>query len=73
MIIQYNYIIRQGGKVRNIQDKKRHGASDKASQGQGVRQGKSRCKARQGTSQVKARGKASQGAKQVKASQGNII
>jgi hypothetical protein len=35
MIIQYNNIIRQGGKVRNIQDKKRHGASGKASQGKG--------------------------------------
>jgi hypothetical protein len=55
MIIQYNNIIRQGGKVRNIQDKKRHGASDKASLG--VRQ-------------VKARGKASQGKRQGKASQG---
>ena len=68
MIIQCNNIIRQGGKVRNIQDKKRHGASDKASLGvrqvkargkasQGKRQGKSR----QGAKRVKVRGKASQG------------
>jgi hypothetical protein len=37
-------IIMQGGKVRNIQDKKRHGATDKASQW--ARQGKARQEAR---------------------------
>jgi hypothetical protein len=65
-------IIMQGGKVRNIQDKKRHGATDKASQWarQGkARQGKRQGKSRQEARQVKARGKASQGKGQGKSRQ----
>jgi hypothetical protein len=46
MIIQYNNIIRQGGKVRNIQDK--------------IRQEKAWGKARQVRGKGKARGKSSQ-------------
>jgi hypothetical protein len=57
MIIQYNNIIRQGGKVRNIQDKKTQGASDRGK----ARQVKGQGKSRQGAKRVKVRDKASQG------------
>jgi hypothetical protein len=54
IIIQYNNIIRQGGKVRKIQGKTRQGKG----QGKARRQGKELDKARQGMGQGDAWDKA---------------